>query len=77
MLVLTRKLGESVCVGSALVVKVLSVQGGRVKLGFSGPPDIVVQRSEICDANRLAVDPVPRLASAETAEVDVLHSAAV
>ena len=51
---LTRKAGESVCVGPALEVRVLAVRGNRVKLGFWGPPEIVVQRSEIREVARLA-----------------------
>ena len=52
MLVLTRKSGESIFVGGALEVKVLAVHGSRVKLGFSGPPEIGIQRSELCQSGQ-------------------------
>jgi carbon storage regulator len=66
MLVLTRKIGESISIGPALEVKVLAVHGGRVKLGFSGPPEIAVQRSEICDADRRFGKPRDRRQAAAT-----------
>ncbi len=47
MLVLTRKDGEAVLIDGVIRVKVLGIQGGRVKLGFTAPPDIAVQREEI------------------------------
>jgi carbon storage regulator len=47
MLVLSRKSGESVWVGKTIQVKVLEIQGGKVKLGFVAPPNVPVQRDEI------------------------------
>jgi carbon storage regulator len=47
MLVLSRKSGESVWVGKTIQVKVLEVQGDKVKLGFMAPPNVAVQRDEI------------------------------
>jgi carbon storage regulator len=47
MLVLTRKNGEQVVIGRDIVVTVLSIQGGRVKLGFSGPAEIPIHRQEV------------------------------
>jgi len=47
MLVLTRKDGEAVLIDGVIRVKVLSIQGSRVKLGFVAPPDVTVQREEI------------------------------
>lgn len=77
MLVLTRKSGESVCVGSVMEVKVLAIRGGRVKLGFCGPPEIVVQRTELLDATHRVATPEGRLTTVEAAEVQVLGSATV
>ena len=52
MLVLTRKLGERIRVGHAIEITVLKIGSGKVKLGFSGPPDIPIQRQElIADTN--------------------------
>jgi carbon storage regulator len=47
MLVLSRKDGESVRIGDLIEVKVLEVKGGKVKLGFSAPPNVQIQRNEI------------------------------
>jgi carbon storage regulator len=47
MLVLSRKSGESVWLGSSIEVTVLEVSGDRVKLGFSAPPEVAIQRDEI------------------------------
>ena len=44
MLVLSRKNGESVRVGETIEVKVLAIDGSRVKLGFSAPPHVDIQR---------------------------------
>ena len=47
MLVLARKLGEAIRIGQNIEVKVLSIHRGRVRLGFSGPPDVPIHREEI------------------------------
>ena len=47
MLVLSRKSGESVCIGRDIEVKVLDICGGRVRLGFSAPLSVDIQRREI------------------------------
>jgi carbon storage regulator len=49
MLVLSRKDGESVCISHGIQVKVLSIRGGTVKLGFEAPADIVIRREEISE----------------------------
>jgi carbon storage regulator len=50
MLVLSRRSGECVHIGHSIEVKVLEVCGNKVKLGFTAPPDVAIQRSEIRDA---------------------------
>ena len=42
MLVLTRKVGDSIQVGPDIVVKVLEVQGQRVQLGIVAPRDVKI-----------------------------------
>ena len=49
MLVLTRKLGESIQIGENVKVMVLSVQGKSVKIGVTAPRDISVYRKEVYD----------------------------
>lgn len=47
MLVLSRKLGESIEIGNGISVKVIAVQGGRVKIGIEAPESISITRSEL------------------------------
>lgn len=47
MLILTRKLGESITIGDDIKVSVLGVRGRQVRLGIEAPSDVVVHREEI------------------------------
>ena len=47
MLVLSRKNGESIQIGQSIEVRVLGVSGGRVKLGFSAPAEVSIQRPKV------------------------------
>jgi carbon storage regulator len=47
MLVLTRKKGQRIRIGSTVEVTVLEVRGGSVKLGFEAPANISIHRDEI------------------------------
>lgn len=61
MLVLTRKLEESVMIGTDIEVRVLGFSGEHVRLGFSAPRSIPVFRKEVFEAileeNRQAASP--------------------
>jgi len=50
MLVLSRKIGETIRIGSEVELVVLKVERGRVKLGFAGPRDVAVRRGELEDS---------------------------
>jgi flagellar assembly factor FliW len=54
VLILTRKIGESIVVGDNIRVVVLEVRGRQIRLGIEAPPEIVVLREEI--AQRLVND---------------------
>lgn len=60
MLVLTRKLNESIQIGDEIVVTVLSVHGDQVKLGIQAPKHIDIYRKEVYvsiqQANKQAAD---------------------
>ena len=58
MLVLTRRVGESVVIGHDVVVTVLEVRGDVVKVGITAPRDIEVDRLEVFE-DRRARDAVP------------------
>ena len=50
MLVLRRKVGESLIVGDDIELVVLGVEGDRVKLGIQAPKDEEIVRKELLDA---------------------------
>ena len=52
MLILTRRLGESVKVGDEVTVTVLGVKGTQVRLGFAAPRDVAVHREEVYERRR-------------------------
>lgn len=47
MLVLTRKLGESITIGNEIKVTVVEVKGKQVQLGITAPSSIKIYREEI------------------------------
>lgn len=47
MLILTRKVGESVLIGDDISITVLSVRGNQIKLGVQAPKEVSVHREEI------------------------------
>jgi carbon storage regulator len=47
MLVLTRKLGESIRIGDTITVKIVDLDGRHVKLGIEAPRTVAVNREEI------------------------------
>jgi carbon storage regulator len=49
MLVLRRKAGEAIVLNGVITIYVLAVEGERVKLGISAPPEVVIVRSELLD----------------------------
>ena len=50
MLILQRKPGESLVIGEGVTVSVVSIEGGRVRLAISAPPEVPILRSELLDA---------------------------
>lgn len=50
MLVLTRKLNESIVIGDDIIIKVVDVSGKSVKIGIDAPKDITVYRHEVFEA---------------------------
>ncbi|SNB47031.1 carbon storage regulator CsrA [Geobacter sp. DSM 9736] len=47
MLILTRKLGESIAIGDRIIVRVVEVKGGQVRLGIEAPQEMRILREEI------------------------------
>jgi carbon storage regulator CsrA len=49
MLVLARKLDESIVIGDDITVKIISIDKGVVKIGIDAPSDVAILRSELVE----------------------------
>jgi carbon storage regulator len=47
MLILTRRVGETLMVGDKVTVTVLGIKGNQVRIGVDAPKDVAVHREEI------------------------------
>ncbi|UNK41530.1 carbon storage regulator CsrA [Luteimonas sp. S4-F44] len=47
MLILTRRVGETLMIGDSVSVTVLGVKGNQVRIGITAPKDVAVHREEI------------------------------
>ncbi|KPA87792.1 MULTISPECIES: carbon storage regulator CsrA [Pseudomonas] len=47
MLILTRKIGESINIGDNITITILGVSGQQVRVGINAPKDVAVHREEI------------------------------
>ena len=47
MLVLTRKVGEKVVIDGCITVTVLAVDGSKIRLGITAPPEVRIDREEV------------------------------
>ena len=52
MLILSRKVNQSLMIGDDVSVTVLSIKGGQIRIGISAPRDIAVHRQEIYERIR-------------------------
>jgi carbon storage regulator len=68
MLVLTRKLDESIVIGQDIVITVLSIEKDKVKIGISAPREIPVVRKELFQAIQEQSAVVEQLSAAKTQE---------
>lgn len=52
MLILTRRVGETVMIGDDVTVTVLGIVGNQVKIGFSAPKHIHIVREELIERDK-------------------------
>jgi carbon storage regulator len=55
MLILTRRVGETLKIGEDIEVTVLGLRGGQVRIGINAPRDVAVHREEILDRSPTAL----------------------
>jgi carbon storage regulator len=49
MLILSRKLGESIVIDGRIIVKIIRVEGDMIKVGIEAPKEVPVHRQEVYD----------------------------
>ena len=52
MLVLTRRIGEEIVIDDHIRVTIVSIDGGKVRVGITAPPEIRVDRQEVHERRR-------------------------
>lgn len=50
MLVLSRKVGETICINNNITVTVVEIRGDKIRLGVDAPREVTVHRQEVADA---------------------------
>jgi len=53
MLILTRRVGETLVIGEDVTVTVLGIKGNQVRIGVKAPKDVTVHREEIFERIRI------------------------
>lgn len=56
MLILTRRVGETLIIGEDVTVTVLGIKGNQVRIGVKAPKDVSVHREEIFERIRIERD---------------------
>ena len=58
MIVLSRRCDEKIVIDDQIQIKILSISGGRVRVGVSAPAEVVIRRHEQLDGGSLDCGPV-------------------
>jgi carbon storage regulator len=70
MLILTRRVGETVMIGNEVTVTVLGVKGNQVRVGVNAPKDVAVHREEIYERIKREQDQDGNVAASNAKIVD-------
>ena len=70
MLILTRRVGETVMIGNEITVTVLGVKGNQVRIGVNAPKDVAVHREEIYDRIKREEDGEPQVTNSNVKVID-------
>ena len=70
MLILTRRVGETVMIGNEVTVTVLGVKGNQVRVGVNAPKDVAVHREEIYERIKREQDQDGNVAASNAKMVD-------
>lgn len=49
MLILTRRVGETIKIGENITVTLLEIKGGQIRIGLTAPREVSVHRGEVYD----------------------------
>ena len=68
MLILTRRVGETLMIGDEVTVTVLGVKGNQVRIGINAPKNVAVHREEIYQRIKGENEPQDKSESGESTE---------
>lgn len=72
MLVLTRKIGQSIRIGDEIVIKIIDIDGSQIKIGIEAPKNLAIYREELYE--KIKESNIEALKSAKNIKIDEIIS---